>query len=118
MANPNLMSNTIAMYGKNAKLAITVTATAILTNAAESGKVMKVNLLQISNIDGVAAASITAVINDGSTDRHIAKLVVVPAKNAINLLDKYFYLLEGESIKLTASADGDLEGLVSYEEIG
>lgn len=118
MANPNLMSNTIAMYGKNAKLAITVTATAILTNAAASGKVMKVNLLQISNIDGAAAASITAVINDGSTDRHIAKLVVVPAKNAINLLDKYFYLLEGESIKLTASANDDLEGLVSYEEIG
>lgn len=118
MANPNLMSNTIAMYGKNNKLGITVTATSIITNPTESGKVVKVNLLQISNVNGAAAASITAVINSGLVDTHIAKLVVVPAKNAINLLDKYFYLMEGESIKLTASADGYLEGLVSYEVIG
>lgn len=116
MAAPNIMAAT-AIYGKNAKLTVTDSLTAILSNTAASGKVFKVNLLNVANVDGAASATITATIYNGSTDTRLAYTVAIPADNAISLLDKPLYLQEGESIRLQASANGDLEAIASYEEI-
>jgi hypothetical protein len=54
-----------------------------------------------------------------ATNFHIAKTIVVPA-DATQILcskDTYFYLEEGDSIRAFASANGDLELVVGYEEI-
>ena len=115
MAAPNIKTAS-SIIGKNAKLAITTTPTAILTNAASSGKVFKINLLNIANVDGSASASVTVTIDDG-TAYPIAYTVAVPADNSLDILNKPLYLQEGETLKLTASADGDLVGVASYEEI-
>lgn len=116
MAAPNIMAAT-SIYGKNAKLAVTTSLTAILSNTTASGKVFKVNLLNVANVDGSASADITATIYNGSTDTRLAFTVAVPADNAISILDKPLYLQEGESIRLQASTAGDLEAVASYEEI-
>jgi hypothetical protein len=116
MSAPNIKLAS-AIYGKNAKLAVTTVATAILTNAAASGKAFKVNLLNIANVDGTNAAAISAFINDGQNDRYLAKTVNVPADNSLSIFDKPLYLMEGETLKLQASANGDLEAIASYEEI-
>ena len=116
MANPNIRTAS-AMYGKNVKGAITVTLTALLSNGVASGNTFKVNSIHIANIDGTASANITASIYNGATDIYIASLIPVPARNAIQLLDKPIYLMEGESVRVQASADGDLHCIISYEEI-
>ena len=57
--------------------------------------------------------------NDGSNDRAMASTISVPADSSLNVIDKNtgFYLEENEIIKGTASANSDLECLISYEII-
>ena len=116
MANPNIV-NVTAIYGKTAVQAVGVSATAIVTNSAASGKVFKINALYVSNVDGTANADITVDIFRSSTAYRIASTVVVPADAALDIITKSFYLEEGDTLRLTASAAGDLEAVCSYEEI-
>lgn len=117
MALPNL-SNPTKVEGKNAVQAVGTSATAIVSNASASGKTIRVNLLAIANVDGSSAADITVDLYDGTTARHIAKTISVPADATLELIgQRPLYLKEGDSLRLTASAAGDLEAVVSYEEI-
>ena len=61
MAAPNIV-NVTTITGKTAVLAVTTSATAIVTNSAASGKVFKVNALYVSNVDGAAAADVNVDI--------------------------------------------------------
>jgi hypothetical protein len=116
MAAPNLI-NSSAIYGKTAVQAVTTSATAIVTNSAASGKVLKVNALYVANVDGTSNADITADVYRSSTAYRIASTMAVPADGSISLLDQPIYLEEGDSLRLTASANGDLEAVCSYEDI-
>jgi len=116
MAAPNIV-NVTAIYGKVAVQAITTTATAIVSNSAASGKVLKVNALYISNVDGTNNASVNIDVFRSSTAYHIAKTVTVPADGSLDVLSAPIYLEEGDSLRLTANANSDLEGVASYEEL-
>ena len=116
MANPNLLTLT-TVAGGTAVQVVTTTATAIVTNSAASGKIIRVKALYISNVDGTIAADINVDIYRSSTAYHLAKTVSVPADSTVDIISKDVYLLEGDSLRLTASVDGDLEAVCSYEEI-
>lgn len=122
MANPNII-NATSILGKTVFDAdVAVTASAIVTNAASSGKILKVNSLIIANIDGTSAADITATIRNAAgsvTNSTIANTVSVPADATLVLLSKdtSIYLEEDMSIYLAASAAGDLSATCSYDEI-
>jgi hypothetical protein len=116
MAAPNIV-NVTTITGKTAVLAVTTSATAIVTNSAASGKVFKVNALYVSNVDGTSAADVNVDIFRSSTAYHIAKTVSVPADATLDVISKSIYLEEGDTLRLTASANSDLEAVCSYEEI-
>lgn len=116
MANPNIV-NVTEIYGVTAVQAITTTATAVVTNAASSGKVIKVNALYISNIDGTNNEEITVDLFRDSVAYHIAKTVVVPADATLDVVSKAVYLQEGDAIRLTAGTNSRLQAVCSYEEI-
>jgi hypothetical protein len=116
MTAPNIV-NVVTITGKTAVLAVTTSATAIVTNSAASGKVFKVNALYVSNVDGTNNADINVDIYRSSTAYHIAKTVSVPADATLDIISKSIYLEEGDSLRLTANADSDLEAVCSYEEI-
>lgn len=118
MANPNIV-NVTSIYGKTAVQAVTTTATAIVENAADSGKIVKINSLTVANVDGTNAADITVDIYRSATAYHISSAISVPAKTTLVALskDSTIYLEEGDSLRCTASVDGDLEATCSYEEI-
>ena len=122
MANPNIVA-VANIYGKTAFDAdVAVTASAIVTNAASSGKILKINSLIISNIDGSAAADITATIRNaagGTTYSYLAYTIAVPADATLIVVSKdtSIYLEEDMSLYLQASASGDLAATLSYEEI-
>ena len=120
MANPNIVGVT-SIYGKTVGGVVTTSTVAILTNAAASGKVYKVNSLYVSNVDGVNSADITAEFFDSGTDTafNITNTVTVPADSSLVVISKdtSIYLEEGDSIRLLASANNDLEYVISYEEI-
>ena len=123
MANPNIV-NVAAIYGNNSSTSLSTTsATAIVNNPASSGKVFKVNMITVANVDGSAAADIT--INKysqddlGGTAYAIVSTVSVPADATLIVLDKTtaLYLKEDESIGAIAGTASDLVVTASWEEI-
>lgn len=116
MAAPNVV-NVVTITGKTAVQIIGITPIAIITNAAASGKVLKVNALYISNVDGTIAADVTVDLFRASVAYRIARTITVPAKSTLDIISKSLYLEEGDSLRLTASIALDLEGVCSYEDI-
>ena len=126
MANPNLI-NVTSIVGNTSSTLISSTsdpfATALVNNAAASGKVYKINSIVIANVDGSSAADITIKIFSqddlGGTGTAIASTISVPADATLIVTDKStsFYLLEDKSIGATASAANDLVVTCSWEEI-
>lgn len=116
MAAPNIV-NVATITGKTAVQAITTSATAIVTNSAASNKVFKVNALYVSNIDGTNNATVNVDLFRSSVAYRIAFTVTVPADATIDVITKAIYLEEGDSLRLTASANSRLEAVCSYEEI-
>jgi len=118
MAAPNIV-NVTTITGKTTGAALTTSSADIVTNSAASGKVFKINAIYVSNIDGTNAASTNVLFYnaDNTTSYHIAKLMTVPAAASLDLISKHIYLEEGDKITALASANSDLEIVVSYEEI-
>ena len=123
MANPNIV-NVTDIRGKTAVVDLSTTnATAVVSNAASSGKVFKINSLYVSNVDGSSAADITISIYSeddiGGTATEIVSTVTVPADATLVVISKdtAIYLEEDKSIGATASAASDLKVVCSYEEI-
>ncbi len=123
MANPNII-NATSILGKSAVVDLTTTnATLVLENAAASNKVLKINSLVVSNVDGTNAADITISLysedNIGGTATQIVSTVSVPADASLVVIDKNtsIYLEEDKSIGATAGSASDLKVVISYEEI-
>lgn len=123
MAAPNIL-NVTSIFGKSAVVSLTTTAaTAVVSNAAASGKVLKINSLVVSNVDGTNAADITisffSAAAIGGTATEIVSTVSVPADASLVVIDKNtsIYLEEDRSIGATAGSASDLKVIVSFEEI-
>jgi hypothetical protein len=123
MAAPNIV-NVATITGKTAVVDLSTTnATAVVSNAASSNKVFKINSLIVSNVDGSSAADITISLYSeddiGGTATQIVSTVSVPADATLVVIDKStgLYLEEDKSIGATAGAASDLKVVCSYEEI-
>lgn len=118
MANPNIVDVT-SIYGKTAAADLTTSASVLVSNSAASGKILKINSLLVSNIDGVNPADVTVDFFRDSAAYNLVKTVSVPADASLVVIDKNgsIYLEEGDSLRCTASADSDLQAICSYEEI-
>lgn len=121
MAAPNLLNPTTCT-GKTVGAALTTTlTTALLTNAAASGKVLKVNSVYIGNIDGTNSADATLSFNDASpalTTVFVSAVAVAGKSTLVAITkDSPLYLEEGDILQGGASANGDLVAVISYEDI-
>ena len=123
MAAPNIV-DVSTIIGKSATIALSTTSqTTLVSNAASSGKVFKINMIQVANVDGTNAADVTVDVHSaaagGGTAYSLVATASVPADASLIALDKNtaLYLEEDKSITATASAANDLEVIVSYEEI-
>lgn len=119
MAAPNLV-NVTSILGKTmgANLGTTVTSD-VLT--CPSNKVLKINSIIVSNIDGTNSADVSVYFYDNSaTARYsIATTVAVPADSTLVVIgkDSPIYLEESDQIEAGASATNDLAIIISYEEL-
>lgn len=123
MAAPNIV-NVSTITGKTGYLALSTTsATSLVSNAASSGKVFKINMIQVANVDGTSACDVTVDLHSaaaaGGTAYSLISTASVAPDSSLVVLDKNtaIYLEEDKSISVTAGTAGDLEVIVSYEEI-
>ena len=94
----------------------------MLSNAASSGKVLKVNSLYVANTTSTSA---NITINQysaaalGGTAFPIASTIAVPGNATLVVIDKdaYVYLEENTSLGATAGTSSALQIVCSYEDI-
>lgn len=123
MAAPNIV-NVSSILGKTDQYALSsASQTVILNNAASSDDVLKVNMIQVANVDGTNACDVTVDVHSaasgGGTAYSLVSTASVAADSSLVVLDKNtaLYLEEDRSITATAGTANDLEVIVSYEEI-
>lgn len=119
MAAPNVV-NVSSIYGKTTGLALTSSSQDVLTCPAE--KLLKVNSIIVANVDGTSADDVTVkwYNADNTTAFSLASTVSIPSDSTLIVLgkDAPIYLEEGDKIQANgAAASGDLEIIVSYEEL-
>jgi hypothetical protein len=118
MSAPNIVqvSNIVGNTGVQA---VTTSATAIVTNSGASGKVYKVNCLIVSNVDATNPATLTVDLYRSATAYTIINSVTVNINTSFTPIDKTLslYLLEGDTLRLTANANSRLQAVCSWEEI-
>ena len=115
MAAPNIV-NVSSILGKTAVMAVTTTPTAIVTNSV-ANHVLKVDQILVTNINGTTNATVNVDLYRSTTAYRIAYLMTVPAGATLDILSRLMYLEEGDSLRLTASANSYLEAIASYEDI-
>jgi hypothetical protein len=123
MANPNIVAVT-HIYGNSSTTALSTTsATQVVSNAASSGKVYKINSIVVANSSTTTAYGITintySAATLGGTAYPIASVISVPANATLIVTDKTtsFYLLEDKSIGAIAASANVLTVTASWEEI-
>lgn len=133
MSAPNIV-NVATINGSTAYQALTNTNdNSLISNAASSSTVYKINNVFVSNVNGVSAATVTlsyrsaanAVTNgtlataSAGTGYRIAYQISVPANTTLQILDKAgaLYLPENSSISVQAGTASYLEVVASYETI-
>ena len=130
MANPNI-TNVTSILGTTTYLTPSATtAVVLLTNAAASGKVFKINQIVAANVNGSSAVNTTVSIYtngavaqgsapSGGTAYPIVSTVSVPASASLIVVDKTtaIYLQEGTCISVTSGTASGITYSVSYEEI-
>ena len=124
MANPNIAGSSTTIYGVTAyNTPGTTAATVLLSNAASSGTVMKINQIVAANVNGSAAVNATVAINSlaagAGTAYPIASTVSVPQNASLIVVDKTsaLYLMENSSITVTSGTASGITYSISYELI-
>jgi hypothetical protein len=122
MANPNIV-NVTSIYGNVSNVSLTTTsATSLVSNAASSGNVLKVDNIVAANTSS-SAATITINVYSaaalGGTAYPIASAISVPANSTLIVTDKStaFYLTENMSVGAVAGTASTIVVTTSWEQI-
>lgn len=122
MANPNIIGATTITGNVTYNIPSNTSATSLLSNAASSGLVYKVESLTCSNVTG-SNATVTVSVNSaaagGGTAYRLAYQVTVPVNASLQIIDKNnpIYLTEDKSIVVTSGTGSAIEYVCSYESI-
>lgn len=123
MANPNIVNVTSILGTTTYLTPPNTTANTLLSNAASSGLVFKINQIVCANVNGVSAVNTTVAINSAAagagTNFPVISTVSVPASASVIAVDKTtsIYLMENSSIVVTSGTASGITYSLSYESI-
>jgi hypothetical protein len=95
------------------------TGTTTLISNSSASQFKKINSIIVSNVDGTNDVDINVwILVSGSNTVYIAKTVTVPADSTLIVLtkDTPLYLQDTSSLQASASASGDAQIIVQYDE--
>ena len=123
MANPNIVAVTSILGNTTFLTPANTTANTLLSNAASSGDVLKINQIVAANVNGTSAVDTTVAVNNAAagagTSFPVVSTVSVPADASIIVTDKTtaIYLMENQSIVVTSGTASGISYTISYEAI-
>lgn len=123
MSSPNIV-NVTSIIGTTTYLTpANTTANVLLSNAASSSLVFKINQIVCANVNGSSAVNATVAINNAAagagTNFPVISTVSVPASASVIAVDKTtaIYLMENSSIVVTSGTSSGITYSLSYESI-
>ena len=119
MTAPNIV-NVTEIYGNTVAQLMTTTQANIVANAANSGKIYKINALYVANMHGTNAADVNVNFMTASNAAFsIVSTVSVAADSTLVVItkDSSIYLTEGTYIQANANAVSSLHLTCSWDEI-
>ena len=123
MANPNIVNVTSILGTTTYLTPANTTANTLLSNAASSGLVFKINQIVCANVNGTSAVNATVSINNlaagAGTNFPVISTIAVPASASVIAVDKTtaIYLMENSSIVVTSGTSSGITYTISYESI-
>ena len=123
MANPNIVAVTSILGNTTFLTPSDTAANVLLSNAASSGDVLKINQIVAANVNGTSAVDTTVAVNNAAagagTSFPVVSTVSVPADASIIVTDKTtaIYLMENQSIVVTSGTASGISYTISYEAI-
>ena len=99
------------------------TANVLLSNAASSTLLYKINQIVCANVNGSSAVNATVAINSlaagAGTNYPVISTISVPASASVIAVDKTtaIYLMENQSIVVTSGTSSGITYTISYESI-
>ena len=123
MANPNIVNVTSILGTTTYLTPANTTANTLLSNAASSGLVFKINQIVCANVNGASAVNATVAINNAAagagTNFPVISTIAVPASASVIAVDKTtaIYLMENSSIVVTSGTSSGITYTLSYESI-
>ena len=123
MSNPNIVNVTSILGTTTYLTPANTTANTLLSNAASSGLVFKINQIVCANVNGSSAVNATVAINNAAagagTNFPVISTVSVPASASVIAVDKTtaIYLMENSSIVVTSGTSSGITYSLSYESI-
>lgn len=117
MAAPNLrVPSTVT--GKLTLAQVSTSLASVLSNAAASGKCLKITTIRAANITG-ASSSISVTVYRSTTHRYLVKSA--PVDSGLSLIvtsrEDYIYLEEGDALYAQASGASAFDLSIAYEEV-
>ena len=129
MATPNIVGVS-TITGITTAVNVATLPTSFVSNASGTNRVLKINSIMVSNVDGTSSADVSVKYHpDGivatpgatgaGTSLSLAHTISVAADSTLVLLDRAssMYLQENACIVSYASAASDLDLICSYEII-
>ena len=123
MAQPNIVSVT-TIRGNTAVAAVTNVSSNLVVNSVNSGQVLKLNALYISNIHATGnTALVTAALLRSGVSYEIAHNIAVSGNTTLDVISKSIFLEEGDCLRVSANttfsanANNLCEAVCSYEAI-
>ena len=127
MANPNIVSVS-SIYGQSIGEALTTTVTTDIMTC-QANKILKINYIGVANTHATNSTVVTVAVTkidftsggivsteDNAGTFKLASTVNLPADDALIVLDKPIYLMEGDQLEAGANpATADI--FVSFEVI-
>ncbi|MDP3717084.1 MAG: hypothetical protein Q8T13_04860 [Acidobacteriota bacterium] len=118
MAAPNIAA-IATVTGKSYGCAVGTSRTDLVP-AVATGHVVKVNVINLANVDGSVPVDGTVEWYDASTTTYfkLGQTLSIPADGSVAPKEWCpLYLEEGDKLTVLASAAGDLEGFASGEDM-
>ena len=122
MAAPNIVNVTNITAGLAVAAPANTTANVVVSNAASSAAVVKINSLTCTNVTGTSATVTVAITSSAAgagTAYRLAFQMTIPANSSLQLIDKgnFVYLTEDKSLVVTSGTSSAIEYVTSYETI-
>jgi hypothetical protein len=123
MANPNFLNMTSLTGNTTYLTPANTTANTLLSNAASSGLVYRIDQIVCANVNGGSAVNATVAINSAAagagTNYPVISTISVPASASVIAVDKTtsIYLMENSSIVVTSGTSSGITYTLSYESI-